>query len=322
MVGWTVAPVAAFVYHQFMRGPETNEIIIGVIRLTILVMLGFGVHRLARRVRLPVRGSRLRFATIHTAAATVAITLMYHLSHWFNRLIFGVPGDARPEEFGLIGAYLYIVIAGVSYAVEERARAARAEAAAAQMQLAALRSQIQPHFLFNALHTVVQLIPIDPNRAMDAAEMVAGMLRTTMEEQRDIVPLAHEWDFVSRYIELEKIRFGDRLRIRADVDPSLMDARVPSYALQTLVENAVIHGAAPRIEPTDIVVGVTGNSREVTLSVRNLTNGGSGNTAGTGLKRLGERLHALYGNSARLTYGLRDDGAFDALVVLPRVSQA
>ena len=322
MARWTVAFVPSFVYHHIMRGPEAGDIIIGLIRVTILVVLGFGVHRLARRVPLPARGSRLRFALIHIAAAAAAIVTMFLLSDAFNRLIFGVPTDGRLDEYGLIGTYLYIVIAGVSYAVEERARAARAQATAARMQLAALRSQIQPHFLFNALHTVVHLIPTDPNRAMDAAEMVAGLLRTTMEDQRDVVPLAYEWNFVSRYIELEKIRFGDRLRIRANVDPTLMTARVPSYALQTLVENAVIHGAAPRIEPTEIVVTATGDAREVTLAVRNTTNGSSGNTAGTGLKRLGERLHALYGSSARLTYGLSDDGAFDAAVILPRVSEA
>jgi hypothetical protein len=88
---------------------------------------------------------------------------------------------------------------------------------AARAQLAALRAQVQPHFLFNALHTVVQLIPIDPKRAVEAAELVADLLRTTLEEQREEVTLGDEWRFVSRYLAVERIRFGDRLLLREDV---------------------------------------------------------------------------------------------------------
>jgi LytS/YehU family sensor histidine kinase len=245
---------------------------------------------------------------------------MYFVSDSFNRLIFGMATDGHPEEYAFIGTYLYIVIAGVSYAVEEKARAARAEAAAARMQLGALRGQLHPHFLFNALHAVVQLIPIDPKRATDAAELVAELLRTTMEEERDLVSLDEEWRFVSRYIDLERIRFGERLRVRSQIEPDLLDVQVPSFALQTLVENAIRHGAAPRIEATDIVVAATATSRDVTLSVRNTDDGSirNGGGSGTGLKRLQERLMALYGTRAQLSYGARADGVYESVLVLPR----
>jgi two-component system, LytTR family, sensor kinase len=215
-------------------------------------------------------------------------------------------------------------VAGVSSQMEASARAARAEAAAARARLAALRAQLHPHFLFNALHTVVQLIPTNPARAAGAAELVASLLRTTLEDDRDEVTLDDEWRFVSRYLELEHIRFGDRLRVRAEVDPELLDERVPSFALQTLVENAVHHGAAPRVAPTEIVVTAAGTSGELTLSVWNTgdrlpharvsVEGG----AGTGLARLRERLACRYGGAARLTCGAADGGGFEAVLVVPR----
>ena len=224
--------------------------------------------------------------------------------------------------FFAVGGYLYVVVAGASYMVEATRRTARAETAAARMQLAALRAQIHPHFLFNALHTVVHLIPINPARAMEAAELVASLLRATMEDERDVISLREEWSFVSRYLELERIRFGERLRVHATVPPDLLDVRIPSFALQTLVENAVRHGAAPRVEPTDIAVTAAATDSEVTFSVRNngydAATNGVASSAGTGLNRLRERLIALHGNAARLTYGACDNGDFEAVVVVPR----
>ena len=230
--------------------------------------------------------------------------------------------EERWHELLFIGALVYTIVAGLSHAAEATARAARAEAAAAQTQLAALRAQLQPHFLFNALHTVVQLIPVEPQRAAEAAELVADLLRTTLEEQRDEVTLDDEWRFVSRYLTLERIRFGDRLVVRSELADELLDERVPAYALQTLVENAVRHGAAPRVAPTEIVVSAAGDGAELTLAVRNTGDGPAPqpavNGAGTGLERLRKRLAVLHGGAARLACGPTADGGWEAVRVLPR----
>ena len=306
-----------------VNGLELSEVIVGVVRITLMVAIGFGVHRLTRLLPWPMRPPRWRFVLVHVVMVPVCVLIFILLSNASTLLLLGYRTPPRHlSGFFLVGTYLYIVIAGASYMVEATRRTARAETAAAEMQLAALRAQIQPHFLFNALHTVVQLIPINPARAVEAAELVAELLRATMEDERDVISLRDEWAFVSRYLELERIRYGERLRVRADIDPQLLDVRVPSFALQTLVENAVRHGAAPRVEPTDIVVTAAGTQSEVTLSVRN--NGGQAapngiaSSTGTGLNRLRERLVALHGNAARLTYGARDDGDFEAVVVVPR----
>ena len=294
-------------------------------RMLLGLAVAYLAYRFIRRLPWP-RPFRFRFLLIHLAAAPAGGLVWLVLTTVAVVLITGRPLVAtirdHPVDFLAIGSTVYGVIATVTYLDDAAARAARAEAAVAQTQLATLRAQLQPHFLFNALHTVVQLIPVDPGRAMEAAECVAALLRTALDEERDAVSLGEEWAFVSRYLELEGIRFGDRLRVSADIDPELLDARVPTFALQTLVENAVRHGAAPRVAPTDIVVTATGTRAELALSVRNTGDAGAAHQAdggtGTGLRRLRERLEVLHGNAARLTYGPLPGGGFEAVLVLPR----
>ena len=131
---------------------------------------------------------------------------------------------------------------------------------------------------------------------------------------------------MSRYLEMEQMRFGDRLRLRAEVDPGLLDERVPSFALQTLVENAVRHGAANRVSPTEIVVTAALTDSNLRLSVWNtgdpLPAPRAENGVGTGLPRLRERLAFLYRDAARLTCGAGADGGFEAVLMVPRRSQS
>jgi LytS/YehU family sensor histidine kinase len=295
--------------------------------------MAFLLYRFARKVPWP-RPFRLRFVLIHVVAAPVFGVLWVLLTIAVESMFTGSLLETRtarrlvllPWELPEISLLLYAIITGIAYSVERRERAANAAAAAARAQLAALRAQLQPHFLFNSLHTVVQLIPVDSNRAIEAAELVGSLLRVTIEENRDEVPLADEWSFVSRYLEMEKLRFGDRLQVRAELDPNLLDERVPSFALQTLVENAVRHGAANRVLPTEIIVAASVADSKLKLSVWNTSNklplGQDESTAGTGLSRLRERLGFLYGDKARLTSGARNDGGFEAVVEIPRTREA
>ena len=301
------------------------EVAAGAIRLATGLAVAFLVYRLARGTPWP-RPFRLRFAALHLAGAPLSAMAWLALSSALEALVPGHAPDVQGSSLVLqslfLGTIFYAIVVGLAHAVEGSARAARVEAIAARTQLAALRAQLHPHFLFNALHTVVQLIPIEPARAAAAAELVAELLRTTLEEERDEVTLGDEWRFVSRYLAIERIRFGDRLVVREALPPGLLDEPVPAFAVQTLVENAVRHGAAPRVAPTEIVVTAAGTGSELTLSVRNtgarLPPVPAGNGAGTGLSRLHERLALLYGDAARLTCGARGEGGFEAILVVPR----
>jgi LytS/YehU family sensor histidine kinase len=282
------------------------------------------VFRLVPRVPWP-RPFSWRFVAVHLVAAP-AVTAMWFFAtlpiEWLIGGASGVDFATRLRERMVIGSFFYVLIAGLSYSAHGARRAAQAEAIAAQTQLATLRSQLQPHFLFNALHTIVQLIHIEPRRATEAAELVADLLRRTIEEQRDEVPLSEEWQFVSRYLAVEQIRFGERLVVKADLPPDLESERVPSFALQTLVENAVQHGAAPRVAPTEIAIKGTRSHSELVISVRNSGDSGvsqpNGNGTGTGLARLRERLTVLYGGSATLMTQSIPAGGYEAVLTVPR----
>lgn len=313
-----------FIPSRRMLGEwHAGEIQSGLCAVSAGAIVAFLVYRFVRRVPWP---RRLRLSFLLNLAAAIATTLLWvGLSIAFESIFTGSLLTTRTgtlfwRERLVMGLMLYPVIALITYPVEAAARAARAEALAARTQLAALRAQVQPHFLFNALHTVVQLIPLDPNRAVEAAELIADLLRATVDESRDEVTLEEEWRFVSRYLALERIRFGDRLVIRSDFAEDVLDDRVPAFALQTLVENAVRHGAARRVAATEIAVTASGSDSELTLSVRNTDDvgGASVSSAGTGLARLRERLGVLYGDAARLVCGPTDDGVYEAVLIVPR----
>jgi hypothetical protein len=334
--------LTAILALSFPPNIQVGEFVVGFVRLAVGAAIATLIYHFAPRVAWP-RPFRLRFAAIHMIAAPLAAMAWYGIATPLERWVApggsDLVGSRRWQEFLLIGVVFYAMVAGTAYAGKGAARAARAEAITARTQLAALRAQLQPHFLFNALHTVMQLIPIDPRRAAEAAELVGDLLRTTLEEQRDEVTLGEEWSFVSRYLELERIRFGDRLVVRAELPEALLGDRVPSFALQTLVENAVVHGAAPRVAPTEIIVAGSTTGAELTLTVRNsgergtvgergTANGerpGAGNGArgtGTGLARLRDRLTVLYGSAASVAARPIDDGGFEAVLVVPRRSES
>jgi signal transduction histidine kinase len=286
-------------------------------------VLGLLVLRLSERVAWP-RPMRASFVLTHALAAVLyalawvaAISL---LEAPFRGYVI-IPQPPGPLPFIALGVWLYVAVAGVSYAAMATERAARAEALAARAQLAALRAQLNPHFLFNALHTVVQLIPVEPARAANAAEQLAALLRTSIEEERDRVSLAEERAFVERYLELERVRFGERLVVAWDVAPDAEEALLPAFALQSLVENAVRHGAAPRVDATRIAVTAKTEGGRLVLRVEDDGVGAEPAAvwqgAGTGLRRLRERLEALYGGAASLDVETRAGGGFRATLSLP-----
>lgn len=307
-----------------------SALFIGLRAIACAAVLGVGVYRLAERLPWP-HPLRLRFVAAHLVAAPLYAVAWLVLTNVVEVALHGGlhgPGVVVIRlplaRYLVMGLWLYIMVTGVAYALSAAERAAKAEAAAVRAQLAALRGQLNPHFLFNALHMVVQLIPVEPTRAAQAAERVAGLLRTALEEDRDLVSLEEEWQFVERYLEVERLRFGDRLRVEVDIGEATREASLPSFALQTLVENAVRHGVEPKLGVTRITIAAAVRDGTLTVQVRD-DGAGTGAAAapvGTGLARLRERLAALYGAGARLEAAPDPAAGFGATLVVPQEEPA
>lgn len=198
---------------------------------------------------------------------------------------------------------------------EERARKLIAEA-----QLSSLESRIHPHFLFNTLNSIAGLIQEDPARAEEIVGRLAALLRFSLDSTRhSMVPLAQEIKIVRDYLEIEKARFGSRLRFSIEVSPALENAPVPPLALQTLVENSVKHAIAPRREGGEVWVQAAAAPEGLALSVADTGPGFSLEQApkGHGIDNLAGRLSFLYDGEARLE-SLTVNGRAAVRLVIPR----
>jgi LytS/YehU family sensor histidine kinase len=179
----------------------------------------------------------------------------------------------------------------------------RALKLATEAQLASLESRIHPHFLFNALNSISSLIPEDPARAERLVEQMAALLRFSLDaNQSGLVPLARELKVVADYLDIERARFGERLRYQIEVPADLNESRIPPLSLQTLVENSVKHAIATDRAGGDI--RITGASADGVCSVSVSDSGPAfqleSAPSGHGLDNLKDRLATLFGDRAAL----------------------
>jgi LytS/YehU family sensor histidine kinase len=325
IIGWLPVGALFATIIVVVHGVDAPTAALISIRMMVTAaLLGLLVRRLTKRFPWP-SPFRLPFAAVHMLAAPLYAGAWLLANSVVESVVRGtmviVVGSGL-VPFLVVGIWLYVMVAGVSYATDAAERAARAETLAARAQLAALRAQLHPHFLFNALHSVVQLIPLDPDRAAGAAAELGALLRTTIEEDRDLVTVAEERAFVERYLELERMRFGERLHVAVDVSDDADATLIPSFSLLTLVENAVRHGAEPRMEPTEVTVLGRTHDGVLTITVRDTGYGASeerlARSEGTGLRRLRDRLAALYAGSARLELASSKESGFVASLTVPR----
>jgi sensor histidine kinase YesM len=189
----------------------------------------------------------------------------------------------------------------------------------AEAQLASLESRIHPHFLFNTLNSVASLIPTDPARAEQMVEKLASLLRFSLNAQPNgLVPLDQELKIVRDYLDIQSVRFGNRLRYRILVPEALNSVRVPPLSLQTLVENAVKHVASERAEDVAIELRGVADEAAVRLEVRDDGPGFSlaAVTPGHGLGNLIARLELLFGAAGRLDLK-RENGETVVSISLP-----
>ncbi len=187
------------------------------------------------------------------------------------------------------------------------------DAAVKEAELRALKSQVNPHFLFNSLNSLRALISEEEEAPRTAVTQLADFLRSSLIfGQHELIPLSRELELVDNYLALEQLRHEERLRVVRDIDPSACRFPVPPFVLQTVVENAVKYGIATREEGGTVSISATAGEGGLVLRVTNPgTIGAGGSSVGVGLTNARARLRLLFGDRARLT--LRQAG--DALVV-------
>lgn len=216
---------------------------------------------------------------------------------------------------------------------EQEAARLQAEAASLQAQLAdarlsALRMQLNPHFLFNTLHTVSSLADEDPEGVQRIVARLSALLRRALEgTARQEVPLSEELSFLRDYLEIQRVRFQGRLEVSEEIDPNAMDALVPNLLLQPLVENAVKHGSGQATGAVGRIVLYARRDAAPDRLVLAVRDNGPGLAEGAeataacagrvGLANTRERLHALYGADAALDLRAAPEGGLAVTVTLP-----
>ena len=318
IAGWTVAAFVFGVQHYVGYGAEAMAV---GWRRVITSSLGDwyawgmlfpGILWLARRF--PLESSRLASRlSLHFAVAVFVAFLHPSLEAILVWLIRGfsdslalIVSRLSHESFLVCseGFVLYWVMLLASHTIHfqsrlraQELRASRLEAQLAQAQLSALKMQLHPHFLFNTLHSISALLHGDVEAADRMVARLGDFLRLTLENsESQEVTLEQELEFLRCYLEIEMTRFQDRLRVEFDIGPGTLDALVPNLILQPLVENAIRHGIARRIEPGCVEIRSEHSGDKLRIEVRDDGPGFASNTPGIGLTNTRARLGRLYGS--------------------------
>lgn len=222
----------------------------------------------------------------------------------------------------LIAALLYHALVYYGAYRDRARREAALEVELARFRLHVLQQQLQPHFLFNALHTVSALMAEDVVTARRVLAQLGDLLRTALDrmDEQDI-PLEQEVEFLRAYVGIQTARFGDRLSVEWAVDDEARSILVPNMILQPCLENAIQHGIEPLEGGGSVTVAarVTGNSLHIDITDNGTgAAAGNGHAAGRGLKNVRERLQARYGERHSFEAGNVSGGGFRVRMVLPR----
>src|SRR5580658_6483454 len=199
-------------------------------------------------------------------------------------------------------------------------------------RMEALQNQINPHFLFNTLNSISSLVRFDPEMAREVISKLATILRRLLNTTETFLPLRDEFEFIDNYLDIEVVRFGrDKLRVVKELEPASLDVVVPSMLLQPLVENSIKHGLATKVEGGSIYLRSRISKSRLIIEVEDdgvgmgaapLQESSSWAGMGIGMANISERLHVLYGNTARMTIDSQQGKGTLIRIRLPLVEAA
>jgi two-component system, LytTR family, sensor kinase len=297
------------------------------------------VIRLARRYPI-ARGVSVKTIWVHVAAFAVisavaeawSTVLQMLFNPWNNRKwpTFVDTWTTSLTFQVLTFLIVYALIVTVTYIMEARESMARQITETARLndelskaQLAALRRQMEPHFMYNTLNAIAGLVRDHRNDA--AVSMIVGLSeflrRSSEDSHRSQVALREEVEYLQRYLDIQKVRFGERLQVNVDIPAELLGAQVPNLLLQPLVENAIKHGIAKRVAGGNVRVAGACQNGSLCLSVYNdgpsLPADWEATQTGVGIGNLRTRLQILHGNESGLQLRSTNPGGVEVVVTLP-----
>ena len=346
-VTWTLVGLvfAAVSYGVALSQNDKRFGIAASLKLNLVLFYLWGVFsplilRFCRRFRVEFRRLSIRNVTVHVPAivlfAAVHETLLLAIL-WF------VTPSARGElatltgyyarHFGY-GFYIDLIIASLivigahallyydDFRTSELQQSAL-KAQLAQAQLRALKMQVHPHFLFNTLHSISSLVLEDPPKANSMIARLGDFLRLTLDHvDHELVTLKEETEFLRAYLDIEQVRFGDRLKVAFEMEPMTLSAQVPHLILQPIVENAIQHAVAPRTAQSHIDIKAQRLDGLLRLEVKDNGPGIASKSdllelRGVGLNNVRARLNQVYGSNFRFELTNGAEGGLTVTMEIP-----
>lgn len=266
----------------------------------VWLLLACATRRLLWHLQWPLQW--LALSILGAVGGTVGVALLWltgtHTPPWIASAVAGA------------------LLAGL-FSVALRWRARARTPAGVQARLAELQARIRPHFLFNTLNSAIALVRAEPAMAESLLEDLSELFRHALNESGDAVQLHQEVALAQRYLAIEQVRFGHRLRVTWAVDERAHPVRLPPLILQPLVENAIRHGVEPSVGGADVWVSAQVRGSKVVLKVRNTTPGGAGpGGQGLALRNVSERLALLHDVESRFQAG-PVPGGFQVRIEVP-----
>jgi two-component sensor histidine kinase len=309
----------------------TRPFVVAIVSMWSWVLLTPVLMQLTRWLN-----DRVASRTVRIAAHVGGFLIVHVLdSAFFFALNMLAQQPVRPFAqlllaLGTYNALAYAIVVAFTTALdyedafrERGLRAAQLEAQLALSQLQTLRAQLHPHFLFNSLNAISALMHKDVGRADRMLARLSELLRSAIDgPTTNEIALIDEVAFVQRYLEIEQMRFGDRLDVRLDLPVETYDALVPNMLLQPLVENAVRHGVAPHAGAGRVEIRATRTGSQLGIVIKDTGKGldltlGNGAREGVGLRTTRARLSKLYGEAQELALVNIPGGGFETRVLLP-----
>lgn len=347
---YAVSLLGVFVSVGFRAEPSL--LIQALCNILPAFLMGIGIVHLCRELSWKKRKTPL-FIFSHSVSLLLFPTLWIFLTLFgftvLNFLKSGVWNFATWDKYALqwqfisgLMAYMTIVSAvyigetnrSLQFETRRRAeleiRAARAEAVRNHLELVSIRAQLNPHFLFNTLHSLMALVRHDADKAEEGIEKFALMLRYVLQAQTENhatetdVTFADEWLFIQNYLELENLRLGERLKIESAIEPEALNFKLPAFSVQPLVENSIKYAIAPRTSGGTVRIKATVFQERLHVEIGDDGNGATpekiASGGGLGLRLVRENLAARFGNQAAFDYRTAPGEGFIVRLEIPKIA--